>query len=116
VRGKAVQRLTTGVNKQPAPSDLGKNDRVTGFILKINENLTAFQRAAIIIIILVGVFLISVPSIVVGTVARTKNTTCAPNSANWLIVFGCIGVSEAIILIIFVSNFFQVFHFINRKY
>lgn len=75
----------------------------------IEENLNAFQRAGIIIIILFAVFLISVPSTIVGSVAQAKNITCAPGAANWLIVFGCIGIGEAAILITFVSNF----HFTN---
>jgi hypothetical protein len=106
-----AQQVTSDLNKQPTHVDLTSKNRITEVTPKIIENLLAFHRAAIIIIILFVAFLISVPSIIVGSVARAKNSTCSPSSANWLIVFGCIGVSEAVILITFVSHFFQVFVF-----
>jgi hypothetical protein len=55
------------------------------------------------------VFLISVPSVIAGSIPRTKNITCASGSANWLIAFGCIGVGETVILITFVSNLDKVY-------
>lgn len=52
--------------------------------------------------------MISVPAVIIGCIGRVKNITCTTDSANWLIVFGCIGIVEAAILITFVSKYFHL--------
>jgi len=90
-------------NKEPPSVPINGQDRVDRVPQIINTDCVAFKRAAIIAIILIAIFLFSVPAVIVGSVTLANNTTCASTAARWLIIYGCIGVTEAVVLIIFVS-------------
>jgi len=90
-------------NKEPPTVPIDGQDRVDRVPEIIHTDCVAFKRAAIIAIILFTIFLFSVPAVIIGSVALANNTTCASTAARWLIIYGCIGVAEAAVLITFVS-------------